>query len=257
MVRPADRGFGRRPACCGRRRAAAGAAGEVAVAGVGLGAQLAHEVVEEGELLAHEDAVDRVLAGDLGQQAAQLGGALEGDGAVRRGQQLGQRLDGHRVGRDAQRGAGGGEDGGARALQGGAAAHLGLDVGQARHDLLDLAGADRLALAQDGAQQPARRGDLGVEVADDVVAEAGRVDERGAHEPTLPRPKSSPRPPPLSTALGERVGEQRGVLVAGVAGGLEHLLGELLHEHLLEALGGGVLLARAAGGRWRPWPREC
>ena len=54
------------------------APGEVAVAGVGLGAQLAHQVVEEGELLAHEDAVDRVLADDLGQQAAQLGGALEG-----------------------------------------------------------------------------------------------------------------------------------------------------------------------------------
>ena len=37
----------------------------------GLAAELAHEVIEERELLAHERAVDRVLAGDLGQQAAQ------------------------------------------------------------------------------------------------------------------------------------------------------------------------------------------
>ena len=67
-----------RKEACGPRAGAwrRGAAGEGAVAGVGLGAELAHQVVEEGELLAHEDAVDRVLAHDLGQQAAQLGGAL-------------------------------------------------------------------------------------------------------------------------------------------------------------------------------------
>ena len=48
----------------------AGAVGGRGVAGVELAAELAHEVVEEGELLAHEDAVYRVLAHDLGQQAA-------------------------------------------------------------------------------------------------------------------------------------------------------------------------------------------
>ena len=165
-----------RPGAVRHRRA-----GEVAVAGLGLGAELAHQVVEEGELLAHERAVDGVLAGDLGEQAAQLGGALAGGGAPRRGPAGRPALEGDGVGRDAERGAGGGEDRGARALQGGAAAHLGLDVGQAGQDAVDVAGADRLALAQDDAQQPARGGDLGVEVAEDVVAEAGSVDERGGH----------------------------------------------------------------------------
>ena len=36
----------------------------------------AGQVGEEGELLAHQRAVDAVLAGDLGQQPAQLGRAL-------------------------------------------------------------------------------------------------------------------------------------------------------------------------------------
>ena len=39
-------------------------------------------MVEEGELLAHEGAVDDVLALDLGEQAAQLGGALAGERRV-------------------------------------------------------------------------------------------------------------------------------------------------------------------------------
>src|SRR3954469_537506 len=63
-----------------------------AVAGLGRGAHEAREVVEEGKLLAHERAVDAVLAGDLAQQAAQLGAALPGGGPVGGRQQRGQRL---------------------------------------------------------------------------------------------------------------------------------------------------------------------
>src|SRR3712207_6916576 len=44
----------------------------VARVGGGAAAHQAGQVVEEGELLAHERAVDPVLAGDLGEQAAQL-----------------------------------------------------------------------------------------------------------------------------------------------------------------------------------------
>src|SRR5215212_7059657 len=51
------------------------------VAGLLLAAHQAGEVVEERELLAHEGAVDAVLAGDLAEQAAQLGAALPGVGA--------------------------------------------------------------------------------------------------------------------------------------------------------------------------------
>src|SRR3954462_7349387 len=47
------------------------------VAGVRRGAHQAGEVVEERELLAHQGAVDAVLAGDLAEQAAQFRAALQ------------------------------------------------------------------------------------------------------------------------------------------------------------------------------------
>ena len=72
MVRPGGRGCGgwagRARLGAARRRRAAGL-----VAALGLVADEAHEVGEEGELLAHQRAVDAVLAGDLAEQAAQLG----------------------------------------------------------------------------------------------------------------------------------------------------------------------------------------
>src|SRR3954449_4359685 len=57
----------------GRGRGRRAGLGGRAVAGVGLrGVHQPRQVVEEGELLAHEGPVGRVLAGDLRQQAAQL-----------------------------------------------------------------------------------------------------------------------------------------------------------------------------------------
>src|SRR3954447_16232280 len=47
-----------------------------AVARLGLLADQAGEMREERELLAHQGTIDAVLASDLGEQAAQLGGAL-------------------------------------------------------------------------------------------------------------------------------------------------------------------------------------
>ena len=132
------------------------------------------------------DAVDAVLAGDLGEQAAQLGAALAGRrrwaGASRWASDSIVTMWGGTprwapaVVTAHERSA---------SLETGAAAHLGLDVGEARQDRLDVAVADGLALAQDGSQQPAPRGELVVEMPDDVVAELRRVHEGGGHLPTL------------------------------------------------------------------------
>ena len=87
------------------------------------------------------------------------------------------------------------------ALQAGAALHLGLHLAQAGEDGVDVAVADRGALAQDGVQQPAGGGDLRVEVAQDVGAEGGRGGggQRGAHVPASLRfwamVRARPRPP--------------------------------------------------------------
>src|SRR5439155_22596113 len=53
-----------------------------AVAGVRGRAHQPGQVVEEGELLAHQGAVDAVLAGDLAEQAAQLAAAIQRAAAV-------------------------------------------------------------------------------------------------------------------------------------------------------------------------------
>src|SRR5215211_910239 len=94
-----------------------GGAGLRAVARLRLVADEAHEVVEEGELLTHQRAVDAVLAGDLLEQAAQLGAALAGGRGLERRHQRGQGLERHRGGRHAQALAGAGQQLGAGALE--------------------------------------------------------------------------------------------------------------------------------------------
>ena len=74
---PGRGGAARRPVQRRRSRPAGGSRG------CSSAPNEADEVVEEGELLAHERAVDDVLALDLGEQAAQLGGALAGEPAPR------------------------------------------------------------------------------------------------------------------------------------------------------------------------------
>src|SRR5919197_5474326 len=64
-----------------------------AVARLRLGADQAREVVEERELLAHQRAVDAVLAGDLGQQPAQLRAAGAGELRLGRGHEPRDRLE--------------------------------------------------------------------------------------------------------------------------------------------------------------------
>ena len=87
----------------GRRRAAGPPAlgGRPAglVAGLGLVADEPDEVGEERELLAHQRAVDAVLARDLAEQAAQLGGALARRAGALGGDQRAQALE-----RDVRRG---------------------------------------------------------------------------------------------------------------------------------------------------------
>src|SRR4051812_24454312 len=123
-------------------------AGLRAVAGVRLAADEAHQVVQERQLLTHERAVDAVLAGDLLEQAAQLGAALAGGGGLERRHQRGQALERHGGGRDAQALAGTREKLGARAFEPAAHVHLGLDVAQPGDDAFDVLLADRLALGQ-------------------------------------------------------------------------------------------------------------
>src|SRR3954466_12969528 len=94
-----------------------------AVAGLGLVADEAHQVVQEGELLTHEGAVDAVLARDLLEQAAQLGAALAGAGGLERRHQRGQALEGHGGRRDAQVLARARQQLGAGALQAAAQVH--------------------------------------------------------------------------------------------------------------------------------------
>ena len=62
-----------------------------------------------------------------------------------------------------------------------AAAHLGLDVGEAREHGVDVAGADRLALREHEAEQAAGGRDLRVEVDEQLGFEGG------AHEASFRR----------------------------------------------------------------------
>ena len=102
-VTPGGRGRGGQAGAGGRGGAGAGPAG---VAGLGVLADEAGQVREERELLAHQRAVDAVLAGDLGQQAAQLGGALARGAAAPARHERAQALERDLGGGDAERGAG-------------------------------------------------------------------------------------------------------------------------------------------------------
>ena len=160
-VTPAGRGRGRRAARWGG--AGVGGAGR-AVAGLGLVADQAGQVREEGELLAHQRAVDAVLAGDLGQQAAQLGGALHGGLGGARGDERAQPLERDRGGRDAERRAGALQQRRALLLERAAADHLGLDVGEAGEHRVGVALADGRALGEDELEEVAGGVDLRVQV---------------------------------------------------------------------------------------------
>jgi hypothetical protein len=121
-------------------------------------------VGEERELLAHERAVDAVLARDLGEQPAQLGGALARGCGGAGGHERAQPLERDLGGGNAERGAGALQQRGAVLLERAAAAHLGLDLGQAGEHAVHVAGADRLALLEHERQQLAGRVDLCVQV---------------------------------------------------------------------------------------------
>jgi hypothetical protein len=109
-------------------------------------------------------AVDAVLASDLGQQPAQLGGPLHGGAAGGRRDERAQALQRHLGRGHAEGDAGALQQPGALGLELGAGDHLALDLGQPCEDGLDVAGADRRALREHGAQQAARGRDLLVEV---------------------------------------------------------------------------------------------
>ena len=145
------------------RRCGPGAARR-AVPRLGLLPEDAGEMGEEGQLLAHQRAVDAVLARDLGEQAAQLGGALHrGAGGVRCHERA-QPLERHLGGGHAERGAGAQQQAGALGLELGARDHLGLHVAEPGEHGVDVAGADRGALREDVAEQATGRVDLAVEM---------------------------------------------------------------------------------------------
>src|SRR3954452_17188765 len=103
-----------------RRRGGGGcgsAGAGAAVAGLGLLADQPREVRQERELLAHQRAVDPVLARDLGEQAAQLRGALAGGASGAGGDERAQALKCDVGGGRAERGAGALEQPGAVGLE--------------------------------------------------------------------------------------------------------------------------------------------
>ena len=119
---------------------------------------------EEGELLAHQRTVDAVLASDLGQQAAQLGGTLHGSLSGARGDELAQPLERDRRGRDAERHAGALQQRRALLLERAAADHLGLDVGEPGEHRVGVALTDGRALGEDQLEKVTSRVDLRVQV---------------------------------------------------------------------------------------------
>ena len=153
------------PACPGRggsRARRAAGAGELlarrAVARLLVGADEAGQVLEERKLLAHEGAVDDVLALDLAEQAAQLGGALDGEARPRRRVISEARPSSvTSCGLAAEDPGGADEQLGALGLQRAAALHLALDLGEAGEHGLDVLAARRGALAQDGVEQACAR----------------------------------------------------------------------------------------------------
>ncbi len=144
--------------------AVAAGTGGAAVAGLRVLPDEAGQVGEEGELLPHQRAVDAVLAGDLGEQAAQLGGALAGGLGGAGGDELAEVLERDLGGGQAERGAGALEQRGTVLLEGAAATHLGLHVGELGEHDVDVARPDRLALAEDEREETLGGVDLRVQV---------------------------------------------------------------------------------------------
>ena len=106
------------------------------------------------ELLAHQRLVARVLARQLGEQAA----AARRCGAVASAASSGvisavSWVSVTACGREAEQRAGAGEQPGAVLLEARAALQLGLEGGDLAHDAVDVLRADRDALGEDGCQQ--------------------------------------------------------------------------------------------------------
>src|SRR3954454_20204674 len=102
-----------------------GAAGAgSAVAGLGLLADEPRQVRQERELLAHQRAVDAVLASDLGQQSAKLGRTFHGRLGGTWSDERAQPLERDGGGGDAESGARALEEAGAFLLEAAAADHL-------------------------------------------------------------------------------------------------------------------------------------
>jgi hypothetical protein len=89
------------------------------------------------------------------------------------GHERAQPLERDRGGAHAERGAGALQQPGTVVLERAAAAHLGLHVGEAAEHGVDVAGADRLALLEHEAEQPAGGRDLRVEVDEQLGLEGG------------------------------------------------------------------------------------
>ena len=180
-----------------------------------LAAEQAGEVLEERELLTHEDAVRLVLAADLGEHAAQLRAALACGDRVGRRDERADRVERDDVRLDAELGAGVREDLRADALEACAPVHLALDLGDRGEDGVDVAIADRGGLGEDDLQQAPGGGELLVEVGEQRGAETGLCrrggKQRGAHlVPSwlmaLSIWTASPRPPSAMTASAIALG---------------------------------------------------
>ena len=119
-------------------------------------ADQADQVLEEGQLLAHQRAVDAVLARDLAEQPAQLRAAGARVLRLGRRQQGRDPLERDCAGHDAQRHAGAAQQRHALLLQAPALRHLGLDVRQPRKHGVGAA----LTMARGWTERPPRVGFL-------------------------------------------------------------------------------------------------
>ena len=168
---------------------AAGLFGRAVADVFAVDAQQAGQVGEEGELLAHQRAVDLVLALHFGEQSAQLGAPRPRVLGSLWVEQCSECVEGDGVGCNPEAGSGRVKDGGAVALQLAAALHLALKFRQAAEHFLDLPCADGRSLAENGIEEPLGGDNLLVEVTHDLGAEVGRrrgVCHRGAHEAVTP-----------------------------------------------------------------------
>ena len=112
-----------------------------------------------------------MLASDLGQQSAKLGGALHGGLGGAWGDERAQPLERDGGGRDAEGGAGALQEARALLLERAAADHLGLDVGEAGEHRVGVALADRRALGEDELEEMTCGVDLRVQVDEQLSLE--------------------------------------------------------------------------------------